>query len=462
MRFTKKQTEELLYKIMGKTLPKKHQTKVQINNILEKHPNLKQQFGRIVLYDGKSNFGKRGYVVDNLEDLYKVSNSNNFSHFTPNTYFDISATNLTTNNTKIRAVNMLVIDLDFSDQYEALYNWENQIKGNTNIDNDIKSAYVLLTDKGLQIGYIFENPVFLSNNYEKQLYSIEQIYKNIINILKIRFKNINNLLIDEKDTAFGIQRFPKRSNLLEIKIKNLIDFEKTMYWSMRVSNVAITGKKNNNKFVPKIIFGSNRQTENDWYVKMTSDDQLQKINHEGARDNLFTTLALANKSSGVDQQECEKNLQKFNDKTLCPLSERIVSQKVDSIYRGSCKGAQNSYINLIIKTYNLDIELRDETKNANGSRVHQKMTREHRTRLHVSERVDSLISCLNGHLKATLSFSELETALEYKIGTLRTNHIKTINKDPRIKIRKVKNGKYNISIISIEKTGLSLRVSKAG
>lgn len=438
-KFTETEVTKLLSTIMHNALPNHHVSNLERNKILKKYKKMKSQFGELVLYENKTAFGKHGYIVDNKADLAKKSNY--FTHWTPNTYFGVNKDELNTPDKRIRAINLISIDVDCQDQHDALYIWETRLKGNLDINSNIKPTYVLLTDKGLQIGFAFKKAIFLPKNYEKKLYAVDLIYKNIINFYKNKFKGIN---FDEKNTAFGIQRLPNQDNLLRINKDNLTNYLKAIIWSKNETS--------KNKFIPKLYFGKNsqknhRQIDADWYYKMTSDEELAKVTRKGARNTLITTLTLANKGSKVDQSSCEQNMQRINQKMGSSLPHRTVTTIVKSIYRGSCKGAQNSYINQIIETYSLDITLQDKSSTSSsstGKNVHIKKKRENRVYLHPNERIDDLIAFIDGNT-AKMTLQELSNALGYK-NNIRKKQLKTLNQDSRIKIKKVSGGQYNIKI----------------
>lgn len=453
MEFSQKQVAAVLKMITAETLPAVHLTANQIKEYLKKHSNQKQQFGQRVLYSKKENIGKKGFIINDQSTLLKIAN--NYTHWSSNSYFGLNKDELNTSDKRIKSVKNIVIDIDCKDYYDAIYNWETQIKGNLDINEYIKPTYVVLTDKGLQVGYVFKKPIFIGKNYGKQLYSINQIYQNIVNVLKSRF---NDVLIDSKNTAFGIQRLPNQSNLIAIDLDNLIEFPKAIEWSMNQSGVVLTGLKKNKKFVPKVIFGGqNRQIDNDWYIKMTADDQLHKVCRQGARNTLFTTLSLANKNSDIAQIDCENEMQKFNSKIAYPLRTQSITKIVSSIYRGRCKGAKNVYINQIIETYGLDIALRSETE---GTQIHQKLDREHRKNIHANEHVDDLVSYMielesNKHVFST---KELANALNLKQSSIHKRLIKSLKEDPRIGLEKV-GRHYRIRVR--KSNPIKLRESKA-
>lgn len=452
-KFTKKEVTELLNKITHNTLPNHHVSNSERNKILKKYKKMKSQFGELVLYENKTAFGKHGYIIDNKADLAKKANY--FTHFTPNTYFGIDKDKLDTPDKRIRAINLISIDIDCQDQHDALYIWETRLKNNLNINSDIKPTYVLLTDKGLQIGFAFKNAIFIPKNYEKKLYAVDCFYKNIINFYKNKFKGIN---FDLKNTAFGIQRIPNQNNLLEISESNLIDYLKAVYWSKNETS--------KNKFIPKIYFGKNsqknhRQIDADWYHKMTSDEELAKVTRKGARNTLITTLTLANKGSKVDQSFCEQNMQKINQKMGSSLPHRTVTTIVNSIYRGKCHGAQNVFVNEIIQVYGLDIPIQNiNSSSSTGKRTHIKKKRENRSHLHSSERIDDLIALIDEDTIIKMTAKELMEALGYKGKALSKKQLRTFNKDPRINIKKVCGGKYNVKILKTDFGALSLTGSK--
>ncbi|WP_186821495.1 primase C-terminal domain-containing protein, partial [Streptococcus sp. HMSC074B11] len=95
-----------------------------------------------------------------------------------------------------------------------------------------------------------------------------------------------------------------------------------------------------------VISGSEgvKQIDEPWYQLLMREGNIKGGKALMGRNNVLFTLALANFSSGIDQEECEEVLSSFNENLDEPLSSAEYHKIITSAYSGKYEAASRDYV----------------------------------------------------------------------------------------------------------------------
>lgn len=262
-------------------------------------------------------------------------------------------------------------------------------------NTDLVPTAIVETPKGYHLYFVLDSASYVSSagNY-KSLSVAKMISQN----LRESFARILPG-VDVACNHFGIFRMPTEENLVHFDEKLTYDFEDLMNWSMAYSReqkksfaFSMTPKKKQKEY---------KQRHAAWYKQLLQTADVQGGKGQIGRNNVLFTLALADYSSGVDQQDCFDQLDLYNTEVLAnPVRTRELAKVVASAYSDKYQGAHSEKISALSELYLTNNGVKSSYKN---SRVpvqywvkHAK-PREERERIHLKEWKADLINYINEH-----------------------------------------------------------------
>ncbi len=137
------------------------------------------------------------------------------------------------------------------------------------------------------------------------------------------------LPVDLTCNHFGIARIPRTDNVEFFEPDYTYSFQEWLDWSMKQSELPFPSKKPN----LTVISGSEgvKQIDEPWYQLLMREGNIKGGKALMGRNNVLFTLALANFSSGINQEECEEVLSSFNANLDEPLSSAIDTRAHQSV-----------------------------------------------------------------------------------------------------------------------------------
>ncbi|WP_186821511.1 primase C-terminal domain-containing protein, partial [Streptococcus sp. HMSC074B11] len=102
-----------------------------------------------------------------------------------------------------------------------------------------------------------------------------------------------------------------------------------------------------------VISGSKgvKQIDEPWYQLLMREGNIKGGKALMGRNNVLFTLALANFSSGIDQEECEEVLSNFNASLDEPLSSAEYHKIITSAYSGKYEAASRDYVMTLCRAW---------------------------------------------------------------------------------------------------------------
>ncbi|MBF2394642.1 primase C-terminal domain-containing protein [Listeria marthii] len=324
--------------------------------------------------------GVRGFIVTSQEAL--INEANKITHWTPNifrwgTYSDQQRKFIKGHSEdNLQQINTYVIDVDTLNVDVA-----KMIMASMKILNQTPTV-ILRTDKGFQLYFVLENPVFISNaNNFKSL----RVAKRIAANLKHAFSN-ELPHVDKGCNDFGFFRAPSTENIIFENLANQIQFADLMNWSK------IYTQKHNRPGLKLIKERASFSvaTNQEWFQKLVQLTNIRGRKGQYGRNNAAFTLALACYSSDKSYEEAYDFLDEFNTNLRESLSQREIDRVLKSAFSGKYQGASLEYIKGILESYQTDSEMKHSTAfifEKTGNRVFRKhrKARENRTYSHFEE-----------------------------------------------------------------------------
>ncbi|UHP11669.1 primase C-terminal domain-containing protein (plasmid) [Listeria marthii] len=357
--------------------------------------------------------GVRGFIVTSQEAL--IQEANKISHWTPNiyrwgTYSDQQRKFVKGHaEDNLQQINTYVIDVDTLNVDVA-----KMVMASMKILNQTPT-FILQTNKGFQMYFVLESPVFISNaNNFKSL----RVAKRIAANLKHAFSN-ELPHVDKGCNDFGFFRAPSTENIIFENLANQIQFADLMNWSK------IYTQKHNRPGLKLVKERASFSvaTNQPWFQQLVQLTNIKGRKGQFGRNNAVFTLALACYSSDKSYEEAYDFLDEFNTNLQDSLSQREIERVLKSAYSGKYKGASLEYIQGILESYQTDNEMKHSTAfifEQTGNRVFRKhrKARENRTYSHFEEWEMDLEEYLQTTILSGQTFvekSQRELAEETKI-----------------------------------------------
>nr|WP_199201705.1 primase C-terminal domain-containing protein [Listeria ivanovii]QPL19438.1 plasmid replication protein [Listeria ivanovii]UCK61573.1 plasmid replication protein [Listeria ivanovii] len=295
--------------------------------------------------------GVRGFIVTSQEAL--IQEANKISHWTPNvyrwgTYIDDHRKFVKGHaEENLQQINTYVIDID-TQQVDVA----KMVMVSMKILNKTPT-FILKTNKGFQLYFVLENPVFISNaNNFKSL----RVAKRIATNLKHAFaEEISS--VDRGCNDFGFFRAPNTQNIVFENLANQIKYTDLISWSKTYSQKA-------NRPGLKLVQKSESfalATSQEWFQQLVKLTNIRGRKGQFGRNNAVFTIALACYSSEKSYEEAYNLLDEFNTNLQDSLSIREIERVLNSAYSGKYKGANLEYIQGLLETYNSPTEMKHST-----------------------------------------------------------------------------------------------------
>ncbi len=289
----------------------------------------------------------RGVIMTSLESL--VESGHEFTHWTPNVYRygkKLSAGIVEGySEDNLRQINTFVIDID-----DKKVDWtEILLKG---LDSGFMPTMILETVKGYQVYFALSKPAFINKHTD---FKVIKVAKRISSNLRKYYADRFNVDLGCND--FGIFRIPGKDNVLYFDASNCYSFNEWLQWSYKRED-ALIGEK---KPVMHLVKSENtrRQIDEPWFDLLLNKGNIHGQKGILGRNNAILTLALAFFSSGKTKENCEYNLEQFNDRLEAPLKSSEVQRIINSAYSEKYKAAQRGYIVELLQTW-VDPKLQEQ------------------------------------------------------------------------------------------------------
>ncbi|QPJ28007.1 primase C-terminal domain-containing protein (plasmid) [Listeria seeligeri] len=292
--------------------------------------------------------GVRGFIVTSQEAL--IQEANKISHWTPNifrwgTYSDDSRKFVKGHaEENLQQINTYVIDID-TQQVDVA----KMVMVSMKILNQTPT-FILKTNKGFQMYFVLENPVFISNaNNFKSLRVAKRIATNLQHAFAEEIS-----AVDRGCNDFGFFRAPNTENIVFENLANQIKYTDLISWSK------VYSQKTNRpglKLVQKSASFA-IATNQEWFQQLVQLTNIKGRKGQYGRNNAVFTLALACYSSDKSYEEAFNFLDEFNTNLQDSLSQREVEKILINAYSGKYKGANLEYIQGILETYHPNTEIK--------------------------------------------------------------------------------------------------------
>ncbi|MGT2930222.1 primase C-terminal domain-containing protein [Streptococcus dentasini] len=330
--------------------------------------------------------GAKGLVLTSLEAL--EDHQMTFSHWTPNVYrygtYSDKESRITKGHSEdnLRQINTFVVDFDIPSKAEAMTSSDILTAA---IDLGFMPTAILKSDHGYQAYFALSEPAYVTANSQ---FKVVKVAKTISQNLRLFFQK-EGLPVDMTCNHFGIARMPRKDNLEFYHKAYTYSFEEWLNWSMKQSDWPV--KRPN----LTVIAGTSGQKQIDepWYHKLMNESVIKGAKARMGRNNVLFTLALANYSSGVSQDDCEAALDQFNDRLAEPLASEEVLKIIRSAYSEKYEAASREYILLLCKTWvNTDLTVKDLFIRQGWTKFKKK--RSQRSRSHFYEWKEDILAYL--------------------------------------------------------------------
>ncbi|HGI4053003.1 TPA: primase C-terminal domain-containing protein [Streptococcus agalactiae] len=302
--------------------------------------------GAIFGYRTKEKMMKaRGVVLTSMESISE--NEDSFTHWTPNVYrfgsYSDPKRQITRGHSEdnLRQINTFYIDFDITSSAEEMTSGDILTAA---IDLGFMPTLILKSDKGYQAYFVLDKAAYVTTHSQ---FKVVKVAKAISQNLRNYFGQ--TLPVDMTCNHFGIARMPRTDNVEFFHADYTYSFQEWLDWSMKQSDLLFPSKKPN----LTVIAGSEgvKQVDEAWYGLLLKEANIRGAKALMGRNNVLFTLALANFSSGVSQNDCEAVLADFNENLVEPLSQDEFLKVVGSAYSGKYEAASRDYIKLLCKAW---------------------------------------------------------------------------------------------------------------
>ena len=310
--------------------------------------------GAIFTYRSKAHMIKaRGLVLTSMEAIKE--NQDGFTHWTPNVYrfgsYSDSRRQITRGHAEenLRQINTFVIDFDLSSD-DVMTSGDILTAA---LDLGFMPTLILKSDKGYQAYFVLSEPAYVTAHSQ---FKVVKVAKAISQNLRSYFGQ--TLPVDMTCNHFGICRIPRTDNIEFFDEEYTYSFQEWLNWSMKQSDLPFPSKKPN----LTVISGTEgaKQTDEPWYKMLMNESNIKGTKDLMGRNSVLFTLALANFSSGVSQDDCEVVLNEFSLRLDEPVTTSELLKIIASAYSGKYEAASRDYIMLLCRAWvNKDLKSAD-------------------------------------------------------------------------------------------------------
>ena len=302
--------------------------------------------GSVFAYRSKANMVKaRGVVLTSVESL--LENQDQFTHWTPNVYcygsYSDAGRRITRGHSEdnLRQINTFYIDFDITSSAEEMTTGDILT---ASLELGFMPTLILKSDKGFQAYFVLSESAYVTAHSQ---FRVVKVAKAISQNLRNYFAQ--TLPVDMTCNHFGIARIPRTDNVEFFEADYTYSFQEWLDWSMKQSELPFPSKKPN----LTVISGSEgvKQIDEPWYQLLMREGNIKGGKALMGRNNVLFTLALANFSSGIDQEECEEVLSSFNANLDEPLSSAEYHKIITSAYSGKYEAASRDYVMTLCKAW---------------------------------------------------------------------------------------------------------------
>ena len=287
--------------------------------------------GSVFAYRSKANMVKaRGVVLTSVESL--LENQDQFTHWTPNVYcygsYSDAGRRITRGHSEdnLRQINTFYIDFDITSSAEEMTTGDILT---ASLELGFMPTLILKSDKGFQAYFVLSESAYVTVHSQ---FRVVKVAKAISQNLRNYFAQ--TLPVDMTCNHFGIARIPRTDNV------EFFDADYTYPFPSKKPNLTV-------------ISGSEgvKQIDEPWYQLLMREGNIKGGKALMGRNNVLFTLALANFSSGIDQEECEEVLSNFNASLDEPLSSAEYHKIITSAYSGKYEAASRDYVMTLCKAW---------------------------------------------------------------------------------------------------------------
>ncbi|SOC22071.1 primase-like protein [Ureibacillus xyleni] len=336
--------------------------------------------GAIFVVRSKSDFlatGVKGYIITSKETL--LEDAAGLTHFTPNIYRKFGYSD--ENRRMIRGfeeknllqINTFVVDID-----TKAYSVQEILMAC--MDDSIGLPTMLVaSDRGYQVYFVLENPLFISNRREFRGLTVA---KRISDNLKRSLKAVE---ADPFCNDFGFFRLPKADNIVWMQLENTYDMATLINWSTRFDD-----DLERPLFVVPSKLKATSVMDSEWFQALIHAVDIKGEKGQIGRNNTMFTLALVCFSEGWDKARTFDFIDEYNTRLRYSLKGADLRSIVESAYSGKYKGACKEYIEALLAIH---VHKGQSIKVNFGKHVWYKFKkeREDRTRSHYEEWEQDLI-----------------------------------------------------------------------
>ncbi|MBC1353775.1 plasmid replication protein [Listeria innocua] len=287
--------------------------------------------------------GVRGFIVTSQEAL--ISEANKISHWTPNifrygTYSDQQRKFIKGHSEdNLQQINTYVIDVDTLNVDVA-----KMVMASMKILNQTPT-FILQTNKGFQLYFVLENPVFISNaNNFKSLRVAKRIATNLKHAFAEELPHV-----DKGCNDFGFFRAPNTNNVIFENLANQVQYTDLIEWSK------IYSEKTNRPGLKLVKAAETEKaydaTTQKWYRDLANLTNVRGHKNQYGRNNTIFTLALACYSAQKSYEEAYNELDIFNSNLEQSVSNRELVKCLENAYSGKYQGAELEKVTAILQTY---------------------------------------------------------------------------------------------------------------
>ena len=347
--------------------------------------------GAVFAVRDKSNFtsaGVKGYIITSKETL--IEQADKITHFTPNVYRRYQYADQDRRFIKgfveenLQQINAFVVDIDTKKHsvQDILL---------TCLDESIgQPTLVLSSDRGYQVFFVLETPIFISN--KKEFLSIK-VAKRISDNIK---RSLQSIDADLYCNDFGFFRTPNNRNIEWFDETALYTPAELIQWSQRRD--ADFGRSL--YVVPKKMQVTSL-TQSEWFKELIHATDVKGEKGQIGRNNVLFTLALVCFQDGKEKSYTYDLLDEYNSNLRYPLPIHDMRAIIASAYSGRYKGAKKEYVEQLLALY---VQGAEDIPLYFGTKVWYKFkkSREDRVRSHYEEWEEDMIQ----YIKAEKSTSE--------------------------------------------------------
>lgn len=288
--------------------------------------------------------GGRGVVLTSEEAIHE--NKDTFTHWTSNVYRYGTYADENRSYTKghsennLRQINTFFIDFDIHTAKETISASDILT---TAIDLGFMPTMIIKSDKGYQVYFVLETPVYVTSKSEfKSVKAAKIISPNIREYFG------KSLPVDLTSNHFGIARIPRTDNVEFFDPNYRYSFKEWQDWSFKQ-----TDNKGFTRSSLTVLSGTKgkKQVDEPWFNLLLHETKFLGEKGLVGRNSVMFTLSLAYFSSGYSIETCEYNMFEFNNRLDQPLEEKEVMKIVRSAYSENYQGANREYITILCKAW---------------------------------------------------------------------------------------------------------------